>query len=145
MELRELQRVFEGSRVETLTPRKDLRLPVAPRVKPGPRVQSSRVQTEGLPEVLFDGNVVSTHVGLAARTIFFGGERRETLEEDFPVTSEQMSDGRLGDSISAASDARGSFSEQQLRRQSVHHVTRCHSVTARACATRGEQGSPVQQ
>lgn len=144
MELRELQRIFEGSRVETLTPRKDLRLPVAPRVKPGPRVQNSRVQTEGLPEVLFDGNVVSTHA-LAARTIFFDGERRETLVEDFPVTSEQMSDGRLGDSISAASDAHGSFSEQQLRRQSVHHVTRCHSVTARACATRGEQSSPVQQ
>lgn len=107
------------------------------------------MQTEGLPDVLFDGNVVSTHVGVAARTIFFlfffGGERRETLEEDFPVTSEQMSDGRLGDSTGAASGAHGSVSEQQPRRQSVHHVTRCHSVTARACATRGEQSSPVQQ
>lgn len=69
------------------------------------------MKTEGLSGVLFNGNVMRTHVslrGIAARTIshlsFFGGERRETLEEDFPVTSEQMSDRRPGDSISAASE-----------------------------------------
>lgn len=100
------------------------------------------MKAEGLSGVLFNANVMSTHVslrGIAARTIsrlsfFFGGERRETLE-DFPVTSEQMSDRRPGDSISAASDANGRFSDQQLRRRSVHHVTWCHSVTASACAT----------
>lgn len=100
------------------------------------------MKTEGLSGVLFNANVISTHVslrGIAARTIshlsFFGGERGETLEEDFPVTSEQMSDRRPGDSISAASDANGRFSDQQLRRRSVHHVTWCHSVTASARAT----------
>lgn len=36
----------------------------------------------------------------------------ETLEEDFPVTSQQMTDRRPGDSISAASDANGRLSEQ---------------------------------
>lgn len=56
----------------------------------------------------------------------------ETLEEDFPVTSEQMTDRHPGDSINAASDANGMFSEQQLRRQRVHHVTWCYSGTASA-------------
>lgn len=64
--------------------------------------------------------------------VVFGGERMITLEEDFPLTSEQMTDRRPGDSISAACDANGGFSDQQLRRQGVHHVIRCHSGTASA-------------
>lgn len=62
-------------------------------------------------------------------------ERRGALEEAFPVTSEQTSDRRPGDALSAASDADGRVSEEQLRRHRVHRVTWRHSVTASACAT----------
>lgn len=64
--------------------------------------------------------------------VLFGGERMETLEEDFPVTSQQMTDRRPGDSISAASDANGRLSEQPLGRQRVHHVTKGHAGAASA-------------